>query len=96
VNLSVGDNWEKWYPNKRGATVRIIEKSGREWTAEVELARGEPENPATWEEIYKKFYVNATSLISGKEATALGDVIMNLEDHSVDSLTKAPLMSRTV
>jgi len=88
VNLSVGDNWEKWYPHKRGATVRIIEKSGREWSAEVGLAKGEPENPATREEIYKKFYVNATSLISGKEATALGDVIMNLEDHSVDSLTK--------
>ena len=88
VNLSVGDNWEKWYPHKRGATVRIIEKSGREWSAEVGLAKGEPENPATWEEIYKKFYINATSLISGKEATALGDLIMNLEDHSVDSLTK--------
>ncbi len=88
VNLSVGDNWEKWYPNKRGATVRIIEKSGREWSAEVGLAKGEPENPATREEIYKKFYANATSLISGKEATALGDVIMNLEEQSVDSLTK--------
>jgi 2-methylcitrate dehydratase PrpD len=88
VEFSIGSKWEKTYPNKRGATVRIIDQNGREGSAEVELAKGEPENPATWEEIYEKFYANATSLISGKEATALGDVIMNLEDHSVDSLTK--------
>ncbi len=54
----------------------------------MELAKGEPENPATWEEIYDKFHVNATSLISGTEARALADVILNLEDFPVESLTK--------
>jgi 2-methylcitrate dehydratase PrpD len=88
VNLSVGDNWEKWYPHKRGATVRIIEKSGREWSAEVELAKGEPENPATWEEIYEKFHTNATLLLPEDEVKSLGDLIMNLEDVSLDSLTR--------
>jgi 2-methylcitrate dehydratase PrpD len=88
VEFSVGSKWEKSYPNKRGATVRIIDQNGREESAEVELAKGEPENPAAWEEIYDKFHVNATSLISGTEARALADVILNLEDFPVESLTK--------
>ena len=88
MEFSVGSKWEKSYPNKRGATVRIIDQNGREESAEVELAKGEPENPATWEEIYDKFHVNATSLISGTEARALADVILNLEDFPVESLTK--------
>ena len=88
VKFSVGEKWEKSYPNKRGATVRIIDQNDREGSAEVELAKGEPENPATWEEIYGKFYVNAASLISEREARALADVILNLEDFPVESLTK--------
>lgn len=88
VEFSVGEKWEKSYPNKRGATVRIIDQNDREGSAEVELAKGEPENPATWEEIYGKFYVNTTSLISERGARALADVILNLEDFPVESLTK--------
>ena len=60
----------------------------REASAEVELAKGEPENPATREEIDDKFHVNATSLLSEKEARTLADVIWNLEDFPVESLTK--------
>jgi 2-methylcitrate dehydratase PrpD len=88
VALSVSGKWEKLYPDKRGATVRIVDKNNREWSAEVDLAKGEPENPASWEEIYNKFYTNATLLISEKDAKKLGDTIMNLEDFLLDALTK--------
>jgi len=88
VEYSVGAKWEKTYPHKRGATVRILDRTGREWSAEVELAKGEPENPATWEEVFHKFYANATLLISEREAKRLGDVITELEDHSLEALTE--------
>jgi 2-methylcitrate dehydratase PrpD len=87
VELSVGKKWEKLYPNKRGATVRIIGSRNREWSAEVELAKGEPENPASWEEIYQKFYNNATMLTSGDNAERLCDTVMNLENFPLDALT---------
>jgi 2-methylcitrate dehydratase PrpD len=87
VVLSVGDRWEESYPNQRGATVRVIDRKNREWTAEVELAKGEPENPASWDEIYNKFHTNATLLISEKEARKLGEAIMNLENLSLDEFT---------
>ncbi len=86
VELSVGDKWEKMYPNKRGATVRIIDNQNREWFAEVDLAKGEPENPARLEEIYNKFYINA-SLLREKDRQKLSKVIMNLEEFSIDDLT---------
>ena len=86
VHLSAGKKWEKVYPQKRGATVTIVDGNGGSWSAEVELAKGEPENPASWEEIYGKFYTNATLLISEREAKKLGDVITNLERSSLDEL----------
>jgi 2-methylcitrate dehydratase PrpD len=87
VELSVSNKWEKLYPNKRGATVRIMDNKNRIWSAEVELAKGEPENPASWEEIYNKFYTNATLLLSEKDAKKLGDSIMNLENLSLDQFS---------
>lgn len=87
VELLVGKKWEESYPNKRGATVRIMDRRNREWSAEVELAKGEPENPASWDGIYNKFYTNATLLISEKDARKLGEAIMNLENLPLDELT---------
>lgn len=87
VDLSISTKWEKLYPEKRGATVSITDKN-RTWSAEVELAKGEPENPASWEEIHEKFYTNATLLISEKDAKVLGDTIMGLEHSSLDELLR--------
>ena len=88
VQLSVGSKWEQTYPEKRGATVTITDNNKSSWSAEVELAKGEPENPASREEIYKKFFANATLLISDKDAKKLGDVITNLEHSSLNELIK--------
>jgi len=87
VELSVSEKWERLYPNKRGATVRILDRQNRESSAEVELAKGEPENPASWDEVYGKFYTNATLVLSDKDAKKLGDTITDLENLSIDDLT---------
>ncbi len=86
VQLSANKSWEQLYPEKRGATATIITYDGETCSAEVELAKGEPENPASWEEIYKKFYANSTLLISEKEAKKLGHIIMDLEHSSLGDL----------
>jgi 2-methylcitrate dehydratase PrpD len=88
VELSVGNKWERVYPNKRGATVRILDNKKRIWSSEVELAKGEPENPASWDEIYNKFYTNATLVLSEKKVQKLRDVILNLENFPIDEIWK--------
>jgi len=88
VTLSVSEKWEKLYPDKRGATVRIIDKNNREWSAEVDLAKGEPENPAAWEEVYQKFRTNASLVLPERDVKTLGNAITNLEDFTLDRLTE--------
>jgi 2-methylcitrate dehydratase PrpD len=88
VKISVSSKWEKLYPDKRGATGRILDRKNRVLSAEVELARGEPENPASREEIYNKFYTNATSVMSEKNVNKLGETILHLEDFAADELMR--------
>lgn len=87
VHLSMSDKWEKLYPEKRGATLTISDAHNRTWSAEVDLAKGEPENPASWEDIYQKFRGNVTMLIPEKDAKELEDAIINLENTSLDRIT---------
>jgi 2-methylcitrate dehydratase PrpD len=88
VHLLPDTRWEKLYPEKRGATVSIGDSNNRVWSAEVELAKGEPENPASWEEIYRKFYTNATMLVSEEEVETLADTVLHLEHSSLDGIIK--------
>jgi 2-methylcitrate dehydratase PrpD len=53
---------------------------------EVGLAKGEPENPASWDEMYRKFFSNATQLLSEKDAEELGERIMAIEQSSLDDV----------
>jgi 2-methylcitrate dehydratase PrpD len=88
VEMSVSEKWETAYPQKRGATVTIHTHSGKKWSSEVELAKGEPENPATWDEMYGKFFSNATRLLSEKDTKELGQRIMALEESSLDDVLR--------
>ncbi len=88
VRLSVNKKWNQLYPDKRGATVTIIETDGKTWSYEVDLAKGEPEHPASWEDLYGKFYANATLLIPEQNAKQLGEVIMDLENYTINELIK--------
>jgi 2-methylcitrate dehydratase PrpD len=89
VDLVAGEKWEALYPQKRGATVTIIEKSGRSLSAVVELAKGEPENPASWEELQQKFRSNVSLLMSSGECVALTNLVKNLENISLAEFVAA-------
>jgi 2-methylcitrate dehydratase PrpD len=87
INVVVSKKWEEAYPKQRGATVRIVDVKNREWISEVGLAKGEPENPASWEEVYSKFYSNAMLLLSEKDTQRLSEIIINLEQFPINELT---------
>jgi len=59
---------------------------GESWSSEVDLAKGEPENPASWEELHQKFYKNARLLLSDEEAQKVSRTIMDLEHASLPQL----------
>jgi len=88
VEMTVGEKWEKAYPRMRGATVTVHTRSGNRLGVEVELAKGEPENPASWDELYSKFSFNATQLLPEKDAKELGERIMAIEQSSLDDVLR--------
>ncbi len=88
VEMTVSEKWETAYPHKRGATVTVDTRGGKKLGFEVELAKGEPEKPVSWEEMYRKFFSNATQLLSEKDAKELGERIMAIEQSSLDGVLR--------
>jgi 2-methylcitrate dehydratase PrpD len=86
VELVASEKWEAVYPHKRGATVTIVDRKGQSRSADVELAKGEPENPASWDEITRKFFANATRVLSREGAGELADRITHLEEITVEEM----------
>ncbi len=83
VKLIVTDKWEKPYPAKRGVGIIIAEKNGKVHKNEMDLAIGEPENPATWDDFARKFYANATLVLPRDKAAKLEETVLNLEKTAV-------------
>jgi 2-methylcitrate dehydratase PrpD len=89
VVLNVSKKWEKLYPAKRGASVKIVGKDGRQVVAEIELPKGEPENPAEPEDIIRKFQDNVALFGGSTYANILCDAILELERwDSIDPIMK--------
>lgn len=86
VELVSSEKWEAVYPQKRGATVTIVKRWGGSASAEVDLAKGEPENPASWDELHQKFYHNASLLLSEEDVKRISRTIMDLEHVSLPEL----------
>lgn len=83
VHVGESTKWQGLYPGQRGATVTVAGPGGRVWTAEAPLARGEPENPASWADIEAKFRANATLQVPPAAADRLAETIQRLETVSL-------------
>jgi 2-methylcitrate dehydratase PrpD len=86
VRLVSSEHWESLYPGKRGATVTITADGGS-YSAKVDLAKGEPENPASWEEVRAKFLKNAELVLARQKAEALARDIGDLDHLDLTALT---------
>jgi len=72
------------YPNRRGAHARVILKDGREFRSSIEIARGEPEFPMTYEEIEKKFFFYVKAVLK-ERVMRVCEIVRELD--SLDSIT---------
>jgi 2-methylcitrate dehydratase PrpD len=54
----------------------------------VELAKGEPENPTSWQEVSSKFMKNCSLVLPPNEAEALARTIGELDSVDLAALTK--------
>ena len=85
ITSRLDDGWAKAYPSQRGASMVITSKAGAVHKIDVPLAKGEPENPASDEDIIAKFRHNA----EGQEpqlVEAILSLLLSFEKHSVSEL----------
>ncbi|MBW1713002.1 MAG: MmgE/PrpD family protein [Deltaproteobacteria bacterium] len=87
VELVESNHWARLYPVQRGATVTVTLRDGQKLSAQVALAKGEPENPADWEEIRAKFTANSALALEPGRAEALAGTIDRLEEEPLSRLT---------
>ena len=86
VSSQAGARWADAYPRERGATLVITDASGRRFEETRALAKGEPECPASKEDLLAKFRQNAQAQ-PAKLREAVEAAVMNLNQGSVSSLT---------
>lgn len=72
---------DKVFPGKRGASAEIVLSNGRRFRADVDHARGEPENPLTARDIEDKFLTHTKGIL-GANAERVRDTVMALEETS--------------
>ncbi|MFH2076811.1 MAG: MmgE/PrpD family protein [Pseudomonadota bacterium] len=87
ISAGSDEKWQKAYPQKRGATVTVKTTKRGAYTVEVPLAKGEPENRASQEEIESKYYQNA-GWIEKRIADALLERTLSLEKTDMADLTR--------
>lgn len=87
IRATVSEKWSDAYPNARGASVEITTQRGKQYILDVALPKGEPENPATVEDLMNKFRSNASSMPPDLRDRLIA-VIMDLENHRVSDVTR--------
>jgi 2-methylcitrate dehydratase PrpD len=79
VMVRVDHEIDKRVPKERGAIVEIIKKNGERYRCYVRIPYGEPENPASPEDLKNKFKILATKVISSQKVNSLLNLIAQLE-----------------
>jgi 2-methylcitrate dehydratase PrpD len=86
VNIVVDKERDAVYPRKRSALVNIKTRRQGSLSHEVEIPKGDPENPWSDDELKEKFFANAARLISGEKAESLYRAVIGLENISIREL----------
>ena len=82
VRTELDSKFEEIYPKARGAEVTITLKDGSKIKERKNLAKGEPEDPATDKELREKFLQCSKGVISVKRTQQIIDLIYNIENIS--------------
>jgi 2-methylcitrate dehydratase PrpD len=85
VEVAVDLDRDKVYPKHRGSRVRLVTPDEAH-AAEVELPKGEPENPFSEDELVEKFRMNASKALSPSEVRNIQECVLDLEHSSVREL----------
>ncbi len=94
ISVSTDLQLDAGYPAQRGARARIVFTDGGAVSGEIQNARGEPEVPASLEDVISK-YQRLAGFALGEDTACLREMIADLERLS-EPTTLGEVMARAV
>lgn len=79
ITWEINPEFEAVYPKKYPARVTVTMEDGTKYIGEVEYPKGDPENPATKEEVVTKFRANAANTIGSVKAERIIELVDKIE-----------------
>ncbi|NLO98342.1 MAG: MmgE/PrpD family protein [Peptococcaceae bacterium] len=79
ITWEINPEFEAVYPKKYPARVTVTMEDGTKYVAEVEYPKGDPEYPATKEEVLTKFRANAANTIGKVKAERIIELVDKFE-----------------
>jgi 2-methylcitrate dehydratase PrpD len=87
TEVRLSDEFEAAYPERYPARVTVFMKDGRKFTGEVAYPKGDPEYPASKEEVTVKFFANASNTIGSVKAKRVAELVDRFEElENLDEL----------
>lgn len=87
ITWKVDPEFEAVYPERYPARVTVKTKDGKIYVGEVQYPKGDPEYPATKEEVAFKFMANAANTIDSVKAKRICELVDNIENlENIDEL----------
>ncbi|MDR0851103.1 MAG: MmgE/PrpD family protein [Clostridiales Family XIII bacterium] len=80
VTWALDEEFERVYPQHYPARVTVKTKDGKTYVGEVKFPKGDPENPASKEEVETKFYNNAANTVGSVNAKKIVELVNHIED----------------
>jgi 2-methylcitrate dehydratase PrpD len=82
TSLTVDDNLEKNFPQGYASIVGVTLKDGRSFSEYAEHAKGDPENPVSFDEMKDRFIAMSKGVVSDKNQSNILRLVENLEQVS--------------
>ena len=87
ITWEINPDFEAVYPSKYPARVTVYMEDGTKYVSEVEYPKGDPENPATKEEVVGKFLINAANTVGSVKAKRIIELVEKFEElENLDEL----------
>ena len=80
ITWEINPEFEAVYPAKYPARVTVYMEDGTKYVGEVEYPKGDPENPATKEEVIEKFLINAKTVVDDSKAKRIIELVDKFEE----------------
>ena len=87
ITWEINPEFEAVYPTNYPARVTVTMEDGSTYVGEVEYPKGDPENPATKEEVVNKFFNNAANTIGSVKARRIVELVDRIDTlETIDEL----------